>query len=145
MDVNGNRLKIRDFMEAEITNIVGKVNAGTKLDLLTMYEQLSKKNSIRASVDYNPESFVGLIYKQYEGKKTVSYTFFNTGKIIIAGCASVEAFKIHSIRAYEMAMLFVFSEVESVENEGAHDEVVTARLPLYAPSSTKRDMGDYHE
>lgn len=69
-----------------IQNCVASVNLYTKIDLVSIFQQLIDDDELEVS--YNPEQFPGLILKTKRPK--ISSLVFSSGKLVITGAKSEE-------------------------------------------------------
>jgi transcription initiation factor TFIID TATA-box-binding protein len=69
-----------------IQNCVASVNLFTKIDLVSIFQQLIDDDELEVS--YNPEQFPGLILKTKKPK--ISSLVFSSGKLVITGAKSEE-------------------------------------------------------
>lgn len=69
-----------------IQNCVASVNLFTKIDLVSIFQQLIDDDELEVS--YNPEQFPGLILKTKQPK--ISSLVFSSGKLVITGAKSEE-------------------------------------------------------
>src|SRR5574342_1259505 len=74
-------VKIKDFPEVKIQNIVASDNVGMDLNLNILAMKLE-------NTEYEPEQFPGLVYKLPEQKAT--FSLFSNGKVVCTGTKSEE-------------------------------------------------------